>query len=101
MILEIASQSSQLDAYKTVQNIEMEKRAEHQQQKKKLEEEVEMKRSREAHHEQQLIDEEEMETEDLFRKSLIQDAINEANDNGTPLSPAILRLINHLKCRYS
>lgn len=55
---------------------------------------------KEAHEEQALLDEQELESEDLLRKQLIQDAINEANEKGTPLSPAILRLINHFKSKY-
>lgn len=46
------------------------------------------------------MEEQLIEQEDNVRKALVQDVINEAQEKGNPLSPAILKFMQHFKREY-
>lgn len=90
---EIASQSQQLEVHLQVKRIEADKKKEHEIPAEALPkataEDVEIDR------EDQLIIEKQSET----RRQLIQDVLNEAKENGTTISPAVMKLISNCKCK--
>lgn len=83
-----------------VRRIEQEKKIEKEQKEKEKEREEQIRFSKESLEHQMDMDEQELENEDCIRKTLIKDVVDEANENGTPLSPAVLRLMNHFKGVY-
>ena len=96
---EITSLSSELKVYESVQKIEQQKEQMQAEKKRETEREKQLQFWKQSHQHQQLQDEQDIEAEDNVRKQLIMDVINEAEENGTPFSPATLRLINHFKSK--
>lgn len=88
---EIATQSQQLDLHLQVKEIEKEKNAESNfpDTDTKSDDEVEIDKQ----------DQHSLEKLDETRRRLIQDVIDEARENGTSLSPAVLKLISNCKSK--
>ena len=92
---EISTQSSQLEAYEKVIEIE-EAENEKKIKEKNIDTLLSQKNTSDMFEEQHQEDQARL-REEAVRKSLVQDVINEAKDNGTSIPPAVLKLMNHYK----
>lgn len=96
---EISSQTSQLDIHVSVIAMEKENRRKAEEKQKEIDEEkerrdLEMLQRQQQHDEEQLVA-----ADEATSRALIQEVVHEAQSSGTPLSAAVTKLLNHLKCK--
>lgn len=94
---EIANQSSQLEAYLKVHEIETKKKkVAIEEENKRKQDEINRAQS-EANEYQIQLENQIIEREDTIRKAIVHDLVEEAQASGNPLSPTIVKFLQHFK----
>lgn len=96
---QISSLTSQLEIHLRVQDLEKKKKKDLAEEQRRLKEEELKKKNDKAIRDEQVLYEHELETDETVRRAMVQDVIDEAKDNGIPLPPAVIKLINHHKSK--
>lgn len=97
MMDEIASISAELEAYQKIVEIEEKKRKDALEMEQKSRREEEERMNAEANQYQLMMEDQLVDKEDAIRRGLVHEILDEAADNGTPISPAILKFLQHFK----
>ena len=97
MLDEIATQASQLKAQKSMKETELKKKERDVKKSKKEKSNQKILLSQKINQDNDLIIDNEFDNAEAVGKALVQDVIDEARENGNPLPPSVLRLLNFFK----
>ena len=89
--------ASQLEVHQAVKKIEIEKEKKNIEKKKEQEHEKELQACLASNKELQVLDDYEVEKDAANRSALIEEVIEESKNSGKPLTPSVIKLLQHLK----